>query len=304
MLTPEQIELRLREDAARTEGYLKEVFEELPPENREETSPLCEAMLYSLMAGGKRIRPALVLEACTAAGGSAESALPFAAAVEMIHTYSLIHDDLPCMDDDGMRRGKPSNHVVYGYANALLAGDALLTEAFGVLARGMTAGIPAEQVVMATALLSRSAGMDGMVGGQVMDLKTDGQEIDFSGLISIHSRKTCELILSSVELGLLAAGRKPGERIFAAFDEYAHQIGLVFQLVDDVLDATGDPAELGKTTGKDAQSDKKTYLSFMNVPEAMAVAEGMTEKAILSVAGYDRDGFFAGLASYLLHRRK
>ena len=304
MLNPEQVELRLHENGARTEAYLREVFSELPESSREEISPLSDAMLYSLMAGGKRIRPSLVLEACRAAGGSPEAALPFAAAIEMIHTYSLIHDDLPCMDDDSMRRGKPSNHVVYGYANALLAGDALLTEAFGVLSRGLVTGVPAEQVVMATALLSRSAGMDGMVGGQVMDLKTDGAEIDFSTLLSIHSRKTCELILSSVELGLLAAGRKPEERIFSAFDEYAHQLGLVFQLVDDVLDATGDPETLGKTVGKDAKSDKKTYLSFMSIPEAMALAEGMTEKAVLAVANYDLDGFFTGLADYLLKRKK
>ena len=213
---------------------------------------ISEAMRYSTMSGGKRIRPALTLEFCRLLGGKDECAVPFAVAVELIHSYSLIHDDLPCMDNDDTRRGKPSCHIAYGEANALLAGDALLTYAFEICAENKN--VSAETAASAVALLAKGAGAFGMVGGQIIDLYGETHKLDFDTLLRLHSMKTGALICTAVGLGCLAAGVFADSDKFADSRIYAQNIGLTFQIIDDILDAReGDEDE-----------NKTTFLTFMS----------------------------------------
>ncbi|MBQ8229037.1 MAG: polyprenyl synthetase family protein [Clostridia bacterium] len=233
-----------------------------------------QAMKYSVRNGGKRIRPMLALEFCAACGSDPRKALPFACAVEMIHTYSLIHDDLPCMDDDDYRRGKPSCHKAYGEANALLAGDALLTLAFETAVK---ADLPAENIVRAVKELSYSAGILGMVGGQVLDLQNENKALTLKELEQIHNLKTGELIRVACVLGCIAAGADD-EKIKAA-EEYAKGVGLTFQIIDDILDVTSDAETLGKPIGSDAENQKTTYVSLLGIEKSEEVAAQLTEKA-------------------------
>ena len=268
-----------------------------------ELSLLLEAQNYSLMAGGKRIRPVLTLETCCALGGDASAALPFACAIEMIHTYSLIHDDLPCMDNDDMRRGKPTNHKVYGEATATLAGDGLLTDAFALVSSHER--VSPEIRVAAVRLLSEAAGSTGMVGGQIMDMRGESERLSLPTLRCLHARKTGALIRAAVALGALAAGYMPQKEqgtVWQALMTYAEHIGLAFQIVDDVLDVTADPALLGKSVGKDRAADKTTFLSYYSIEEAKALACELTEQACLSVAEIDRNGCLTMLAEDLAKR--
>ncbi len=237
-----------------------------------------EAQRYSLLGGGKRIRPFLTNECCRMLGGNVERSLPLACAVEMIHTYSLIHDDLPCMDDDDMRRGKPSNHKRFGYANALLAGDALLTGAFRVI--GEAKDLDGETKAMAVSVLAAAAGDCGMIGGQIIDLEGETKSLGFDTLLRLHAHKTGALIRASVQLGCLAAGYGPESEETRSLTEYAENIGLAFQVVDDILDATATAEQLGKSAGSDAESNKTTFLSFYTVEQARLYAQGLTEKAV------------------------
>ncbi len=256
---------------------------------------LLQAQNYSLTAGGKRIRPALVMEVCLALGGEREAALPFACAIEMIHTYSLIHDDLPCMDNDDLRRGKPTSHKVYGEATAILAGDALLTDAFAV---AMTA--PDTLVCRAIRVLSEAAGSCGMVGGQMMDLAGETRRLSLDELHTLHARKTGALIRAAVRLGAIAAGLdERDEQTQHALDTYAEHIGLAFQVVDDILDVTADPSLLGKSCGKDAAENKTTFLSYYTVEEAKAYATALTDTACMAIEALDREGVLCALARYL-----
>lgn len=259
-----------------------------------------EAMKYSVRNGGKRIRPMLTLEFCKACGAEPEKALPFACAVEMIHTYSLIHDDLPCMDDDDYRRGKPSCHIAFGEANALLAGDALLTLAFETAVK---ADIAAENVVRAVKELSYSAGILGMVGGQVLDLQNENKALTLSELEQIHNLKTGELIRVACVLGCVAAGADE-EKIKAA-EAYAKGIGLTFQIVDDILDVTSDAETLGKPIGSDAENQKTTYVSLLGIEKSKEVAAELTRKAKAALAVYDENTeALSLLADNLLIRKK
>ncbi|MEZ5065145.1 MAG: polyprenyl synthetase family protein [bacterium] len=224
---------------------------------------LHESMRYSLLAGGKRLRPAICFAACEAAGGAPEDALPAAVALELIHTYSLVHDDLPCMDDDDLRRGRPTNHVVFGEALAVLAGDGLLTRAFGVLAE---AGFPPARRIEMVAVLAEAAGSRGMVGGQALDLAAEGTEVDLPTLQYIHTHKTGALFVASCRLGGIAAGAGETER--AGLDRFGERIGLAFQIVDDVLDETSTPEQLGKGTGKDQSRGKATYPGLIGLAES------------------------------------
>jgi len=252
-------------------------------------SRLFEAMRYSLLAGGKRLRPVLALAACEAVGGNIDAALGFACAIEMIHTYSLVHDDLPCMDDDDLRRGRPTNHKVYGEAMATLAGDGLLTDAFKVLAR--SAFSPSHKVAPAVALeaiaeLAEAAGSDGMVGGQVIDLLGEGRPMELRELEYLHSKKTGALFVASVCGGARMGGANPSQ--LKALREYAQTLGLAFQVIDDLLDVEASTENIGKRTHKDEARGKATYPSLLGVERSRELAIELANKARQALDGFDQ----------------
>ncbi len=260
---------------------------------------MLEAMEYSLGNGGKRIRPMLTLEFCRVCGGDYKSALPFALGVEMIHTYSLIHDDLPCMDNDDMRRGKPSSHKKFGEANALLAGDSLLTLAFETV---LSADLSAEKKVKAGLALAKAAGCSGMIAGQVMDLANEGKAVGYDAVRETDRRKTGELIKVACVLGCIAAGADE-EKIKAA-EKYSENIGLAFQIVDDILDVTSDEATLGKPIGSDSENEKSTYVSLLGLEKSAEFANELTvqAKAALNIFGCEGE-FLSVLADKLCERK-
>ena len=263
---------------------------------------VCDAMKYSLGIGGKRIRPVLLLEFCRACGGDVEKALPFAAALEMIHTYSLIHDDLPCMDDDDMRRGMPSCHIRYGEEYALLAGDGLLTRAFGVIAQSDIAKENPSCAIEAVSLLSDLAGVEGMIGGQTIDLKNEGKSASLETLEIMDSLKTGALIVAAGRLGCLAAGADK-EKTDAAVT-FCGKIGHAFQIVDDILDVVGDEKELGKPIGSDGESNKSTYVSLLGLEKSREYADSLTKQAIeaLDVFGAEAE-LLKEIAAMLVERK-
>ena len=265
-----------------------------------EEDEVSEAMLYSLKNGGKRVRPMLVLEFCRVCGGDVTAAVPFACAVEMIHTYSLIHDDLPCMDDDDFRRGMPSCHKQFGEATALLAGDGLLTLAFSVLSK---ADLSAEKKIEAVRVLADCAGHLGMIGGQTMDLAHEGQKITVEQLRSTDALKTGRLIRCACVLGCIAAGAD--EEKLRAAEKYADSIGLAFQIVDDLLDITSTSEELGKPVGSDVQNEKSTYPALLGMEKSVQLVDGLTAEAVgaLKIFG-DDSGFLADYAVSLSKRSK
>lgn len=289
------IKEQLMASAAQVEHFLGQI---LTTEDKDLLS-LYASMRYSVLAGGKRIRPFLTLTTAKMFGGSVKDAIYFAAAIEMVHTYSLIHDDLPSMDNDDLRRGKPTNHKVYGEATATLAGDALLTGAFEILC---AAALPAEVKLAAVRTLSEAAGAEGMVGGQIMDLAAEENTPSFETVIKTHSLKTGAMIAASVRLGLLAAG-VTDESVYRALATYAHHIGLAFQIVDDMLDVVGSEEELGKPIGSDAEEGKTTFMQFFTPEEAAAYAERLTESAKAAVAPYENSESLVALADYLLSRK-
>jgi geranylgeranyl diphosphate synthase type II len=286
---------RLAANAALVEATLADMLAE---EDTDFSAELA-AERYSLFSRAKRIRPTLVLEFCRLFGGKDRAALPFAAAVEMIHTYSLIHDDLPCMDDDDLRRGKPTCHEAFGESTALLAGDGLLTRAFGAVAAAPVSG---ETIRAAVAALSRAAGAFGMIGGQVMDLAGEGKKIPLEKLLKLHAHKTGALISVSAELGCLAAGLSPDDDRLLAAKTFARGIGLAFQIVDDVLDATSDEQTLGKSVGSDKRDEKTTFLSYFSVEEARQYAARVTHEAKTSIAQIVGSEFLCDLADALVMR--
>ncbi|HEX9010193.1 MAG TPA: farnesyl diphosphate synthase [Holophagaceae bacterium] len=265
-----------------------------------EAARLAEAMRYSLEAGGKRVRPVLCLLAAEAVGGRGEDAMPGALALEYVHTYSLIHDDLPAMDDDDLRRGRPTNHKVYGEGHAILAGDGLLTEAFRVLAAGP--GDPAT-LLEATVLLAEAAGWRGMVGGQALDLEGETlAHYDLDHLRLIHRLKTGALLRASLEMGAVLGGASPADR--AALKGYGEAIGLAFQIQDDILDATATDADLGKRAGKDAGRGKITYPSLLGLDGARRALEEATETALCRLASLPNRTSLEAWARYLAQRGK
>lgn len=244
---------------------------------------VCEAMAYSLLDGGKRIRGCLTLAMCELCGGEVQSALPLACAIEMVHAYSLIHDDLPCMDNDDLRRGKPSCHIKFGEGTALLAGDALLTHAFSAASDAYFNGtLPAETVLRCVNQLSRAAGVEGMIGGQVIDTAPEEVPMTPEQLEAMHGMKTGALIRSAAVLGCLAAGA-PRDVVMQA-DLYAAKIGLAFQIVDDILDVTEESEKLGKSTS-DADNNKTTYISLYGVEKAREMVRRLVLEADLAVKG-------------------
>ena len=296
-MTEESLALLMDRTATLTESAMRGYYSE-----DEDIRILLDAERYSLFAGGKRIRPLLTLEFCKMFGGTEEAALPFACAVEMIHTYSLIHDDLPCMDDDDLRRGKPTNHKVFGEAMALLAGDSLLTGAFEAAASNQMVG--AEISAKAVAYLAGCAGRYGMIGGQVMDLEGEKKKLGIEELLKLHSLKTGALISAASVLGALAAGVSFSDPCMADVVTYAENIGLAFQIVDDILDATGNSAELGKNVGMDAERNKNTFLSFYSVEEAQFYAERLTNEAVAAIRRYPNSETLEAVALWLSTRKK
>lgn len=260
---------------------------------------MLDAMAYSLENGGKRIRPVLTLEFCRVCGGDYKTAIPFAIALEMIHTYSLIHDDLPCMDNDDMRRGKPSSHKVYGEANALLAGDGLLTLAFET---ALSADFDAEKKSKAALELAKAAGVSGMIGGQVMDLANEQKTASLDEIILTEKLKTGALIKVAAAMGCIAAGATE-EQINAA-QTYCENIGLAFQIVDDILDVTGDEAMLGKPIGSDSGNGKSTFVSLLGLEKSAGYARELTAsaKSALNIFG-DEGEFLSELADKLSERK-
>jgi geranylgeranyl diphosphate synthase type II len=274
------------------------------PEESAWPATIHRAVRYSLFAGGKRIRPLLALASAEAAGGTAGDAMPLACAVEMIHTYSLVHDDLPAMDDDDLRRGKPTSHKVFGEAIAILAGDALLTRAFHLMAVLPDDASPEtmRRRVTASAVLGDAAGTTGLIGGQVMDLESEGVAIDAGGLERLHRAKTGALLSACVRGGAILAGA--GGDDLGRLDAYARAIGLAFQVVDDVLDATADDATLGKTAGKDAKAGKATYVSVHGLDGARRIAAALRAEARAALAPLgERGRTLGGLAELIVDRR-
>lgn len=268
-----------------------------------EAMRLAEAMKYSLEAGGKRVRPVLCMLAAEAVGGKAEEALSCAVALEFIHTYSLIHDDLPAMDDDDLRRGKPTNHVVFGEGQAILAGDGLLTEAFQVIAAD--AALSAEKRTEAVRVLSEAAGWRGMVGGQSLDLLGEeltrtGQPYGLEHLQLIHRLKTGALLRASVELGAVAAGATSAQR--AALREAGALLGLAFQIQDDILDATATEADMGKRVGKDEGKGKITYPSLLGLERSRRALDETTERAVRELRSLPHPDSLTAWANYLAQR--
>ena len=259
------------------------------------------SMEYSLMAGGKRLRPILLMAAADAVGADGTKFLSVACALEMIHTYSLIHDDLPAMDDDALRRGKATNHVVYGDGIAILAGDALLTLAFTVILRQKD--VPAETLLRVVDEISRAAGAEGMVGGQALDLEAENRQITMEELRSVHRGKTGALFCAALRSGAILAGAT--EEQLAALTSYADLFGLAFQITDDILDVIGSAEEIGKPVGSDEKNNKSTYVSLTSLPEAQALARCTAEAAeeALSIFGAEAD-FLRGLVSYLVNRKQ
>ena len=260
-------------------------------------SVCAEAMRYSLSAGGKRIRPVLVTEFSSIFGGTAEKALSCACALEMIHTFSLIHDDLPCMDNDDFRRGKPSCHKQFGEDIALLAGDALQNYAFDVISSDE--GLSYEQRVRLIKCLSDAVGVNGMIGGQTIDVKNVGKPFDSELLLKMYSMKTGALIRCACEMGCICAERYD---MIQSANEYAIALGLAFQIIDDILDITADEKLLGKPVNSDSDMNKATYPAIFGIEAAKAKAAELTDKAIGIVSGFPDSGFLSELTKYLLNR--
>ena len=260
-----------------------------------------KAMEYSLMAGGKRLRPVLLMAAADAVGKDGSNFLTTGCAIEMIHTYSLIHDDLPAMDNDDYRRGKPTNHRVFGDGIAVLAGDALLTLAFEVMLRQQ--GATPETLVAVVSEMSRAAGPYGMVGGQVLDLEGEGRHLDMAALRKIHMGKTGALFCAAIRSGAILAGANEAE--LAALTLYAERFGLAFQITDDILDVIGDEAAIGKPVGSDARNEKATYVTLTSLEEAQKLAEAAVSEAVEALRIFDeRAAFLRELALFLLRREK
>lgn len=306
-----EVQTMLARRGALVEDWLKTCLAPIAMRER-----LREAMNYSLLAGGKRLRPVICLSTAALFGQSEKTVVPFAAALEMIHTYSLIHDDLPAMDDDDLRRGKPSCHKAFDEATAILAGDALLTDAFGFMASvGLTslrsdhdsehAGIPADRVLCALAEVAAAAGASGMVGGQILDMECTGaNDTSLSTLQQLHALKTGAMFRVACVSGGLLAGAPPDG--LSALISYGKALGAAFQIVDDILDTTGDTATLGKPVGSDVDMGKTTYPSLLGLERSRELAQELAQQAVNSLGAFDSSdaAFLRGLAIMLVDRKK
>lgn len=280
------VEILLNEYMPKEEGYQKNIF---------------EAMNYSLSAGGKRLRPILTLEACKLVGGNEKDAIPFAAAIEMIHTYSLIHDDLPALDNDDLRRGRKTNHKVYGEAMAILAGDGLLNYAYEIMLKESIGKDDSNKYLKAINEIAKASGIYGMIGGQVVDIESEGKSISMDKLDFIHMNKTAAIIIGCMRAGAIIGGAS--EIQLENITKYAKNIGLSFQIVDDILDVVGDEAKLGKKVGSDIDNEKSTYPSLIGLDKSKEIAKNLIEEAKLSISNIDKDSeFLNSLADYIVDR--
>ena len=294
-------DLELKEYLEKQRLIVEKALETALPEIEGREARVVEAMRYSLFAGGKRLRPILCLAAAQAVGGKIEAAMPAACALEMIHTYSLIHDDLPAMDDDDLRRGKPTSHVVFGEAIAILAGDGLLTEAFVILSDYHI--LPSERVLRLIGVISRAAGYRGMVGGQVVDMLSQNKPADLETVQQMHSRKTAALISAATESGALAGGGTDEQ--VEALARYGRAIGLAFQIADDILDIEGSTEVLGKTAGSDVVRGKVTYPAAAGLEGSREAARTLVNQALAALEGFDgKANLLRALASYIIARKK
>ena len=284
-----------------TQSAMEDVLATLLPPDTAAPARLHEAMRYAVQEGGKRVRPLLVFAAGELHGADRNALARAAAAVEMIHAYSLVHDDMPCMDDDALRRGKPTVHVAYDEATALLVGDALQAQAFGVLAA--VESVPPQRLVGMLRLLADAAGSAGMCGGQAIDLDSVGISLTLEQLERMHQLKTGALLRASVVLGAMA-GKDLTDAELAALHDYSRAIGLAFQVVDDVLDATADSATLGKTAGKDAADNKPTYVSILGLEPSIALAEKLRQDAHAALAPFGEQALRLRELADLIVQRK
>lgn len=290
----------LKEKRAIVDEALAKIF----PPLEDPSAEIVGAMNYSLFAGGKRLRPILCMAGAETVGGDGLSVLPAACALELIHTYSLIHDDLPVMDDDDMRRGKPTSHKVYGEAHALLAGDGLLTEAFHTLVSMDSADkLDPRALVRVVGLIAEAAGYRGMVGGQVVDILSEGKDVDYSLVEFIHTHKTGALLTASVASGAILGGGD--EQQIRAVMEYGRKIGLAFQIADDILDIEGDSDKLGKSIGGDMEKKKLTYPLVIGLEKSKAVQKEIIEQALQALIPFDhRAEPLREIAVYIIERKK
>lgn len=282
--------------------YIEEKIESYLPKEEGYQKTIFEAMNYSLRAGGKRLRPILLMEAYKICQGQGEDFVPYSVAMEMIHTYSLIHDDLPALDNDDLRRGKPTNHIVFGEAMAILAGDALLNTAYETMLNAAFKHSRPEISLRAAYEISRGAGIYGMIGGQVVDVESEDKKIDKDKLDYIHMNKTAAMIVGSVRAGAILAGID--EDRLESLTKYAENIGLAFQIVDDILDIEGDEKLLGKRVGSDLDNDKSTYTSLLGISESKKIVENLIEEAKISLEVFDSDAeFMNALADFIRDRQ-
>jgi geranylgeranyl diphosphate synthase, type II len=296
--TEQPIQQYILEQVERVEAALRDSF----PGEWDIPAKLHESMSYSLLAGGKRLRPVLVIAAAEALGAKPEQALPVSCAVEMIHTYSLVHDDLPAMDNDDFRRGRPTNHKVYGEAMAILAGDGLLTHAFYAASQTVQYGVPAERVLLIIEELAKRAGISGMVGGQAADMLGEQGMTRLDELEYIHLHKTSDLIIFSVVAGGLVGGASPAQ--LQALELFGRNIGLAFQILDDILDIVGDETKLGKPVKSDEKHEKVTYPFFLGLDASREKAQQLTTegKQAIIEAGFPNPDRLLQLADYMMNR--
>jgi len=296
-------DFNLKQFLAERKELVDKTLEKLFPSAVGLEKSVIEAARYSLFAGGKRLRPILCMQAAEVVGGSLEDVMPVACALEMIHTYSLIHDDLPAMDNDDFRRGVPTNHKVYGEAIAILAGDALLTEAFGFVA-GMATDrlIPAEKILQAISILTRASGYRGMIGGQVIDLESENRDVDLATVEYMHVHKTGAILAACLELGALLGGGT--DQDIASLIKYGQHFGLAFQITDDLLDVEGDPQVMGKQPGSDVAKNKKTYPALLGVSKSRESAKLHVNEALNAIRSYGESAEpLRAIARYLLVRQ-
>lgn len=290
---------KLKEEIGQVERALERYFPQ--PENPQHT--IYEAMGYSLFAGGKRIRPVMMRAFCEMCGGDPAKVMPFACGLEMIHTYSLIHDDLPCMDDDDLRRGKPTNHRVFGEAMAVLAGDGLLNKAFETVCNhAAETGLEPAVVLRALGVMAHESGSEGMVGGQVVDLQSEGEEIPLELLQYLENLKTGALFRAACKVGTIVGGGS--EQQIAAAEQYATKIGLAFQIQDDILDVEGDEATLGKPIGSDVEEDKCTFVSLLSLEKAKEAVRTLTDEAVQQLEVFPQHEYAKFLAEMMVGRQK
>jgi len=296
------MELRVYLDEKR--AIVEEALNRFFPEPEGPASDVVEAMRYSLFAGGKRLRPILCMAGASAVGGDERHTLPVACALEIIHTYSLIHDDLPAMDDDDMRRGKPTCHKVFGDAVAVLAGDGLLTEAFHLMGRDDLSGHVSPPVLLkAITMIASAAGYQGMVGGQVVDIQSEGKGVDESLVEFIHTHKTGALITASVASGALIGGGTAGQ--VASIRDYGQKIGLAFQIADDILDIEGDTRTMGKGVGNDVRKKKITFPSVLGLEKSKEIQLSLIKEAVALLESFDRRADpLREIALYIIERKK